>query len=105
MPLFEKYKVSLVHYGHDHIINHFQRNGVHYLESSNIGNSYGSFDLDVTGAPLHDPHGVPHSLFIGDNESSYFSILDAKMRRVTICKVRDGKLQDFSYSFILPPVD
>lgn len=42
-PLFEKHGVHLVLCGHSHIWNRFQKKGVHYLETSNVGNSYGAY--------------------------------------------------------------
>lgn len=44
VPLLEAAGVQLVFYGHSHLWNRFiSPAGVHYLESSNIGNSYGAF--------------------------------------------------------------
>lgn len=43
-PLLEQAGVQLVLYGHDHVWNRFVGNtGIHYLESSNVGNTYGAF--------------------------------------------------------------
>lgn len=44
VPLLEAAGVQLVFYGHSHLWNRFiSPAGVHYLESSNVGNSYGAF--------------------------------------------------------------
>lgn len=44
VPLLEQAGVDLVLYGHSHLWNRFQSpNGTHYLETSNVGNSYGAF--------------------------------------------------------------
>lgn len=40
-PLFEKHRVDLVVWGHSHVYEHYYLNGVHYMEASSIGNSYG----------------------------------------------------------------
>lgn len=44
VPLLEKAGVQLVFYGHSHLWNRFvSESGMHFLESSNVGNSYGAF--------------------------------------------------------------
>ncbi|MFH7244624.1 MAG: fibronectin type III domain-containing protein [Spirulina sp.] len=44
VPLLESAGVNLVLYGHSHLWNRFTSpNGTHYLETSNVGNSYGAF--------------------------------------------------------------
>lgn len=41
-PLFEQYNVNLVINGHSHLWNRFvTENGLNYLQTSNVGNSYG----------------------------------------------------------------
>lgn len=46
-PLFIRYGVDLVLCGHTHIWNRFRSSqGIHYLETSNVGNSYGAY-LDI----------------------------------------------------------
>jgi hypothetical protein len=43
IPLLEKTKVQLVFYGHSHLWNRFvSPSGMHFLETSNVGNSYGA---------------------------------------------------------------
>nr|WP_228021691.1 metallophosphoesterase family protein [Romeria gracilis] len=43
VPLLEKAGVQLVYYGHSHLWNRFVSDrGVHFLESSNVGNTYGA---------------------------------------------------------------
>ena len=74
-PLFNDAGVQLVHMGHSHLWFHIKNPaGVHYLETSNVGNSYGCYvagykersnipndprfnssDYVTTG----DPHGLP----------------------------------------------
>lgn len=41
-PLWESAGVDLVLYGHSHLWNRFQQGRTHYLETSNVGNSYGA---------------------------------------------------------------
>ncbi|MEG3876957.1 metallophosphoesterase [Microcoleus sp. herbarium7] len=44
VPLLEKAGAQLVFYGHSHLWNRFESpSGMHFLESSNVGNSYGAF--------------------------------------------------------------
>jgi hypothetical protein len=69
IPLLEAAGVDLVYYGHDHIWNRFvSPTGAHYLESSNVGNTYGAFwnggkrrqipiGFEETYVPLGDPNG------------------------------------------------
>jgi Calcineurin-like phosphoesterase len=103
MPLLESAGVQFVFYGHSHLWNRFvSSNGIHFLESSNVGNSYGAHvgdnkrpiptgDLDLDYADVGDPNGlepiVPsidplvdengRSLpYIASNDITVFSILD-----------------------------
>jgi predicted phosphodiesterase len=44
VPLLEKNNVQLVFYGHSHLWNRFKsESGINFLESSNVGNSYGAY--------------------------------------------------------------
>ena len=43
LPLLESAEVQLVYYGHSHLWNRFVNpQGIHFLESSNVGNTYGA---------------------------------------------------------------
>jgi len=103
-PLLNAAGVQLVYCGHSHLWNRFQnQSGVHFLESSNVGNSYGAYvgeekrfvpegfreNYAATGdpnglepiapniAPLQDEEG--RSLpYIASNEIAVFSILDTR---------------------------
>ncbi|MBD0334585.1 MAG: metallophosphoesterase family protein [Cyanobacteria bacterium Co-bin13] len=47
VPLLENAGVDLVFYGHSHLWNRFTGpNGTHYLETSNVGNTYGAYWQD-----------------------------------------------------------
>ncbi|MCQ6261459.1 metallophosphoesterase family protein [Alcanivorax sp. MM125-6] len=48
-PLLIENGVDLVHIGHSHLWNRAEVEGMHYLESSNVGNSYGAYYQDNTG--------------------------------------------------------
>ncbi|MEZ2318070.1 MAG: metallophosphoesterase [Microcoleus sp.] len=101
IPLLEKAKVQLVLYGHSHLWNRFvSASGMHFLETSNVGNSYGAFfgekrrfvppaydeDYSATG----DPNGLNPAIptiaplladgkqlpYIDSNDITVFSIFD-----------------------------
>lgn len=115
-PLFEQAGVDLVFNGHNHVWNRFEGpTGVNYLETSNVGNTYGSFmtgragrsgipgfpwipeDYDTyddpyglepivpTVNPLHDENGPLP--YISDNTITTFSIL----------KTEDGTITTYAY--------
>ncbi|MFC0172459.1 metallophosphoesterase [Vibrio comitans] len=48
-PLLLENGVDLVHIGHSHLWNRAQVDDLHYLESSNVGNSYGAYYIDDSG--------------------------------------------------------
>lgn len=102
VPLLEAAGVHLVFYGHSHLWNRFvSPTGMHFLETSNVGNSYGAYlgglrrivptdyreTYPATGnpnglepivptlAPLLDDRGHPLP-YLASNEITAFSILD-----------------------------
>ncbi len=104
IPLLENAKVQFVFYGHSHLWNRFlSPSGMHFLETSNVGNSYGAAwgdkkreipigytanapELDnpnklepvvPTIAPLLGEDGQPIP-FIASNEITAFSIFDTE---------------------------
>ena len=104
IPLLEAAGVQLVYYGHSHLWNRFQSDsGMHFLESSNVGNSYGAHFEDnkrkipeyspqnyaATGnpnalkpivpniAPLTDDAGRPLP-YIASNDFTVFSIFNTE---------------------------
>lgn len=109
IPLLESAEVQLVYYGHSHLWNRFQSaSGMHFLESSNVGNSYGAHLGDnkrpippyspqnyaATGnpngldpimpniAPLIDESGQPLP-YIASNDITVFSIFDTQTGTVS----------------------
>ena len=57
MPLLERAEVQLVFYGHSHLWNRFvSPSGMHFLETSNVGNSYGAHIGQVSNT---SPRAVP----------------------------------------------
>ncbi len=107
IPLLEEAGVQLVFYGHSHLWNRFvSPNGMHFLETSNVGNSYGAaygdnkrknlpdtnnnnynyieigdpYDLEPivpTIEPLLDKNGQPLP-YISSNEITVFSVFDTE---------------------------
>lgn len=102
-PLLAQAGVHLVLTGHSHLWNRFRdAGGVHWLESSNVGNSYGAYDPTSaavrplpagpdyvargdpgglapavpTVAPLTDPAGTPQP-YLASNTVTAFSLLDS----------------------------
>ncbi|GAA6185559.1 hypothetical protein NBRC116595_28070 [Aliiglaciecola sp. NS0011-25] len=53
-PLLLENGVDLVHIGHSHLWNRAQVEDLHYLESSNVGNSYGAYYVDSSGVYTKD---------------------------------------------------
>ncbi|MGO2366479.1 MAG: metallophosphoesterase, partial [Pseudoalteromonas sp.] len=53
-PLLRENGVNLVHIGHSHLWNRAQVGNLHYLESSNVGNSYGAYYVDTSGEYTDD---------------------------------------------------
>ena len=111
IPLLETSGVQLVYYGHSHLWNRFvSPSGMHFLESSNVGNTYGAHLGDnkrpipstefaknnyaVVGdpngleavtptiAPLPDESGQPLP-YIASNDITAFSIFDTKTGTVS----------------------
>jgi hypothetical protein len=102
VPLLEKAGVQLVFYGHSHLWNRFMSSsGMHFLETSNVGNSYGAFWGDRTRnvptgyketyAVTGDPNGLTPIVptidplldaqkqpmpYIASNDITVFSIFD-----------------------------
>jgi hypothetical protein len=103
IPLLEAAKVQLVFFGHSHLWNRFVSNsGMHFLETSNVGNSYGAAygngkreNIPVMGSDnyiaIGDPNGLEPVIpsitpilgedgkpmpFISSNQISVFSIFD-----------------------------
>ncbi|HTF11277.1 MAG TPA: metallophosphoesterase [Asanoa sp.] len=86
-PLFAASGVDLVVNGHSHLWNRFcDPAGVNWLETSNVGNSYGAFPergdpggltpVLPTLAPLRDGAGRPLA-YVADDDVTVFSVLDS----------------------------
>lgn len=68
MPLLESAGVQFVFYGHSHLWNRFvSPTGIHFLESSNVGNSYGAY-IGEKKRPI--PSEDPQSNYIASGDSN-----------------------------------
>jgi 3',5'-cyclic AMP phosphodiesterase CpdA len=102
LPLLEAANVQLVFFGHSHLWNRFvSPTGMHFLETSNVGNSYGAYLGDKkrhvpegyqeTYAAVDDPNGLAPVMptiaplkngngqplpYIACNDTTVFSIFD-----------------------------
>lgn len=102
VPLLEASGVQLVFYGHSHLWNRFVTpSGMHFLESSNVGNTYGAYIGDKKRpvpigyqseyATTGDPNGLKPVMptlapllgdddqslpYVASNDVTVFSILD-----------------------------
>jgi hypothetical protein len=109
VPLLEAAEVQLIYYGHSHLWNRFvSSKGTHFLESSNVGNTYGAYwgtkqrtipkgyrekyvaignpnqlkPVIPNLAPLTNAQGQPDP-YISSNDISIFSILETETGDVT----------------------
>ncbi|OZH52222.1 metallophosphoesterase [Hydrocoleum sp. CS-953] len=109
LPLLETAGVQLVFYGHSHLWNRFvSPSGMHFLETSNVGNSYGAYlgnkkrtvpqnyqekyaevgnpnglePIIPTIAPLLDENGKPQP-YIASNDITAFSIFETETGKVS----------------------
>jgi len=104
MPLVEEAGTQLVLYGHSHLWNRFRSDrGTHYLETSNVGNTYGAYwkknrrpipiGFQEEYAAFGDPNGLEPIMptvdpvvdeagnaqpFIASNTITVFSIFDTE---------------------------
>ncbi len=108
MPLLETASVQLVYYGHSHLWNRFvSPSGINFLESSNVGNSYGAHladnprpvprNGDLNYVAVGDPNGLEPVIpnlaplvdrtgtslpYIASNDITVFSILDTQTGKI-----------------------
>jgi 3',5'-cyclic AMP phosphodiesterase CpdA len=109
LPLLEAAEVQLVFYGHSHLWNRFiSPSGMHFLETSNVGNSYGAYlgekrrnvpeNYQEEYAAVGDPNGLEPVVptlaplrgkdgealpYIASNNISAFSILETETGTVS----------------------
>jgi hypothetical protein len=109
-PLLNQAGVNLVYFGHSHVWNRFQNQaGVHFLESSNVGNTYGAYwgekkrfvppGFQETYVAVGDPNGLEPIYpnlepffdaetkqplpYLSSNDITVFSILNTQDGSVT----------------------
>jgi hypothetical protein len=110
IPLLETAKVQFVFYGHSHLWNRFiSSSGINFLESSNVGNTYGAHWNDnyrpipkdtspFTYSQLGDPNGLEPITptiapllddlnnplpYLASNDITVFSILDTSNGKIS----------------------
>jgi hypothetical protein len=117
IPLLENSGVQFVYYGHSHLWNRFQSaSGMHFLESSNVGNSYDAHTQNnprkVPNNPNYVAVGNPNGLepimpnidpvkdeigqtlsYIASNDITVFTILDTAKGTVSSYRF-DTRLSD-----------
>ncbi|MDF5725745.1 MAG: metallophosphoesterase [Rhizonema sp. PD37] len=107
-PLLEAARVQLVFYGHSHLWNRFRnQSGMNFLETSNVGNTYGAFfgnnkrkllPIDKDYVEVGDPNALEPVTptitqllgddgkplpYIASNEITVFSIFDTGTGKVS----------------------
>lgn len=70
VPLFKATGVHLVVNGHSHVYSRFNVGGITYVESSNLGNTYGWNPLEVAGEDCR--------AWLSNPNESYFSVIDTR---------------------------
>ena len=66
-PLFKKTHVSAVSYGHSHVYERYQIDGVNYIEAAYMGNKYGKPDGAVNPSgvlPVNQQHDFRSYLIV-----------------------------------------
>jgi hypothetical protein len=89
-PLLEAAGVSLVFYGHNHLYQHFKVGGVHYLETSNVGNTYGIRENSGDNAWTTSPA----SPLLADATKTAYSVFDSADGSVTTWEFDATNLED-----------
>ncbi len=123
-PLLEEAGVDLVFNGHDHVWNRFKGDtGVNYLETSNVGNSYGSYVTgrsSRSGTPgfpwnaddydaYDDPYGlepITPNVAPQEDELGYLPYLSSNtVTAFTILNTEDGTVTTYAYDTDDPDTD
>jgi hypothetical protein len=71
-PLYEKYGVNAVSFGHSHVYERYCFNGVNYIEAASIGNSYVN-----PSDPLHSGQGDEYPVTFQDCRFRSFLLVSA----------------------------
>ena len=75
MPLYEKYGVNAVSYGHSHVYERYLVNGIHYIEAAYLAVCY-----RAPYAPLHPSGAIP---VVEDNSEPSYAIVTLKDGKMT----------------------
>lgn len=118
VPLLEEADVQLVLYGHSHVWNRFiNPKGIHFLETSNVGNTYGAFLGDKKrGIPdvyqsqyvaSGDPNGLEAVMpslapLLGDNNQPLPYIASNDITAFSILDTGTGTLSSYRFDTRLP---
>ncbi|GAB4235989.1 MAG: metallophosphoesterase [Chlamydiales bacterium] len=114
-PLFEEYGVHLVLCGHSHVWNRFQSpQGIHYLETSHVGNTYGAYlkkerTTDPFGhhALTGDPYGLtpitPNIAPLKDSQENWLPyIAHDSLTVFSIFETSSGAIESYYYDLLQP---
>lgn len=117
VPLLEAANVQLVFYGHSHLWNRFiSSSGMHFLETSNVGNSYGAAigdkrrDVPVGDdnyAATGDPNGLEPILptiepFLGKNGQKLPYIASNDITAFSILDTATGSVSSYKFDTLKP---
>jgi hypothetical protein len=98
---------DLVISGHNHAVNHHLIDGVHYFESSHVGAGKPARFHQADGSPAPEPLGHPGLFFAGEEEATYFAVLEVTAGeprargRMRALRVQTGGWGEVVYSFDL----
>ncbi len=70
-PLYEKYGVNAVSFGHSHVYERYLFNGVNYIEAANIGNTYVN-----ANDPMHSGQGEQYPVTFTDCRFRSFMLVN-----------------------------
>jgi hypothetical protein len=100
-PLYEKYEVNAVNFGHSHVYERYLINGVNYIEAATIGNNYRN-----ANDPLHFSGNAP---VVEQNAFRSFMVVTVAPNQMTgkgIAASEEGayKKGEVFDSFVIAPV-
>jgi hypothetical protein len=94
-PLLKEGGVHLVFNGHNHLVNHHVVEGIHFVESSHLGNTYRPYRRLPDGRWAPEPHGHPARLLISEPGVGFFSVLELEGQgTLTTYRVEDPARTD-----------
>lgn len=120
VPLLEAANVQLVFYGHSHLWNRFMSSsGMHFLETSNVGNSYGAAagdkqrDVPVGDdnyAATGDPNGLEPIIptiepFLGKNGQKLPYLASNDLTAFSILDTATGSVSSYKFDTLKPDLE